>query len=197
MTKIIDVQAMTDLPKEGDPLAVYHVASVNETYRWSMKDHEYVVIPMLIKDEESRRVFRALVMFAQNYNQIAQGIGYDLQWSDGAGGHGPAVKGPYAPKINPGEIVKSISPGNRRLIFVGTCFGNIVLADRYNSVTTEFPKNYVMYEAPTELDDVMDFFAASGKATVDVLKDVLGVDRENLGTYLENVLNAIQKAKAK
>lgn len=69
--------------------------------------------------------------FTKVFNETKQSIEFSKDWSDGKGRFGPATIGPRASIIRIGDIVKSISPGGRRILFVGTRLGNLVVYDRF------------------------------------------------------------------
>lgn len=70
-------------------------------------------------------------VFTAAFNGCTKELPFDRAWSNGTGYFDHAVKGEHAPKLGIGEIVKSVSPGGRRVMMVGTRLGNIVVFDRF------------------------------------------------------------------
>lgn len=69
-------------------------------------------------------------VFTKAYTATVKELAFNKEWSDGAGMFDHGVYGEHAPKLANGEIVKSITPGKRRILFVGTRLGNLVVFDR-------------------------------------------------------------------
>lgn len=66
-------------------------------------------------------------------NPAIQTIPFNKDWSNGTGYFDNAVAGIHAPVIPAGEIVKSVTPGNRKILIVGTPIGNMVVFQRYDN----------------------------------------------------------------
>ena len=92
--------------------------------------------------------------FNDLFTAIQDVIPYDRGWSNGVGFHSHAVSGPAAPKLSAGQMVKSISPGGRRMVFLGTSDGNVVIYDRY--CITEKKQAFV-YNAPQSYVDIVKY----------------------------------------
>lgn len=69
-------------------------------------------------------------IFDRAYGGPCKEIPFIREWSNGAGMFDHAVYGEHAPKLANGEMVKSITPGKRRILIVGTHLGNLVIFDR-------------------------------------------------------------------
>lgn len=80
------------------------------------------VVRITNKTEENM-VFNAI------YDRIDTVIPYDVNWNNGTGYFDKAVD----VKLEPGQRAKSFTAGenNRKLIFIGTIFGAVVLFERY------------------------------------------------------------------
>jgi hypothetical protein len=63
--------------------------------------------------------------------ELAKEIEYSPQWENGTGYFDYAVRGSTAPRLEPGQMAKCMSNNNRRMVFVGTHIGNVVIFDRY------------------------------------------------------------------
>lgn len=62
----------------------------------------------------------------------AKEIAFSPEWENGTGYFDHAVRGSTAPRLEPGQMAKCMSNNNRRLVFVGTPIGNVVVFDRYS-----------------------------------------------------------------
>ena len=84
-------------------------------------------------------------IFARTFER-AQRIPYDQKWENHKGYFSNAVIGEAAPVIEHGEVVSSISETGRRIIIIGTRFGNVVIFDRYaNNEVGIFVSNATMF----------------------------------------------------
>lgn len=72
----------------------------------------------------------ANVIFSEVFVEIPK-IPFNKEWSNGTGYFDNGVYGEHAPKLNPGQLLGSETPGGRRLIFIGTRLGNVVVFDRF------------------------------------------------------------------
>lgn len=72
-------------------------------------------------------------IFTNVYNSSkTREIPFDKEWSNGTGYFDHAIYGEHAVEINNGEVLKSMSPGNRRILFLGTRLGTIAVFDRFS-----------------------------------------------------------------
>lgn len=67
-----------------------------------------------------------------DYHRISR-IEHDPEWENDEGNYVHAVYGMFAPTLSAGEMRKSISPNNRKIILVGTRYGNVVMFQRYSN----------------------------------------------------------------
>lgn len=70
-------------------------------------------------------------VFTEAYNLIDKELPFSKDWSNGHGLFDFAVYGEHAPVIPNGKAVKSVTPGGRRLIVIGTRLGNFAVYDRF------------------------------------------------------------------
>lgn len=92
----------------------------------------------------------AYSVFQNVYNHpTALSIDYNSNWANGTGYFDHAVKGDNAPIVGIGCVVKSITPDDRKIIIIGTRFGNAVLFDRYTP-----PEQIIACNLPRELQFV-------------------------------------------
>lgn len=124
--------------------------------------------------------------FNDMFDAIPTFIVYDSKWSTGDGYFDYAVHGEHAPILRTGQIVKTMSSMcQRRLILIGTPFGNIVLFDRYSTAR----RKGVLGNVP---EVVWKIYGLSGVISEATLKLLLGsiVDKvpyDNIGHRLSRL----------
>lgn len=121
--------------------------------------------------------------FIERYNKIEKSIPFNKDWNNGTGYYDGAV---HDVKLEPGEEAKSISPmpNNRRIIFIGTQLGTIVLFERYtNGADGVIVKN--ISGAMRRLSIIPD-----GQVGYDALSNILSYGPEdNIGARLARVFD--------
>jgi hypothetical protein len=70
-------------------------------------------------------------VFSTAFSSIEEEIPYKNEWENGTGYLDHVVEGKHAPMMPAGAIAKSMAPDGRRIIIVGTRFGNVAVFDRY------------------------------------------------------------------
>lgn len=130
-------------------------------------------------------------VFDKAYEAIKKELEFRKEWSNGTGLYDYAVYGSEAPIVSPGMIVKSITPGGRKLIIVGTRLGNVVVFERTVVHGQETRVRYC-YQATTNFNHGGWFF--------DMYLDnydlevALGTEREpDIGKRLELIFSAMKK----
>lgn len=174
-----------DMPSRGDVDKVYQT-DASTFYAWNPQSKGY-------HEMTAGQVFNAQLVdrFGRLFDSIKDEIPYDKRWSNGEGGQSNAVW--CAPKIKSGDMAKSMSPGQRRMIFVGTYYGNVVIYDRFNHETTSVTKNHLVYNAPKELDTLIDLCDTDGDLTFELFDDFVGSsDRDNIGLWLKKIYESIR-----
>lgn len=73
----------------------------------------------------------ALAVFNRAWAQITMKIEYRREWSDGQGYHGPIIHHRDFQTLPVGAVLRSCSPGDRRLIIIKTQHGPMVVFERY------------------------------------------------------------------
>jgi hypothetical protein len=83
--------------------------------------------------------------------ESAEKIDFNANWNNGTGYYDHAVDGEHAPKLALGQVVATKSPAknNRRIILVGTPFGNAVMFERYSDDDSVLTRN-----VPDQLRDI-------------------------------------------
>lgn len=69
-------------------------------------------------------------------SQVAS-IDFNPSWANGTGYFNSATRGKHAPSLTPGQMVKATDNNGRRIILIGTRFGNVVVFDRYAKASGE------------------------------------------------------------
>lgn len=70
--------------------------------------------------------------FMKSWNKIQGTIEFNPKWMNDTDYLDHAVKGEHAPKMHPGQMMKSQFPdSNRHIILIGTNFGNVVVFERF------------------------------------------------------------------
>lgn len=127
-------------------------------------------------------------IFNKVYSNVPA-IDFDRSWSDGSGHFDYAIYGSHTPKLSMGEVVSSTTPDGRRLIFVGTRLGNVVIYDKHEKSKEHFGADYSKN------------FKESGYISNEILDDfemelLLGENGEhlfNIGWRLEQMFSAMKK----
>lgn len=95
------------------------------------------------------------------FDKTETAIEYNEKWENGTGYLDHAVKGPAAPILTAGQVVKSTTLQGRKILFVGTAFGNCVIFKRYTEgpvVVSNLPRHvtdlYTGTSVGTSLDTV-------------------------------------------
>jgi hypothetical protein len=72
--------------------------------------------------------------FNEMFDVIKNEIPFNVEWNNGTGYYDGACKGSDKVILEPGELAKSISPmpNNRKMIFVGTPVGTVVVFERFS-----------------------------------------------------------------
>lgn len=136
-------------------------------------------------------------VFTRAFDAITDELPYNPKWSNGTGYHDYAVNGGYAPTLRPGQIVKSRSPGNRRLILIGTRLGNVVIFDRYKD--QEGRDDVIFVYNATNLFKAGRWTEPSGPISEEVMATLLGEwgeVAENIGWRLEMLYEAMKASEA-
>lgn len=104
------------------------------------------VLEIIEKDNQGGKVSLRSARFAEVFSSAEQ-IPFNHEWSNGSGYFDFAVKSsrrdsPHVPDIPVGEYRASVTPGNtRRLLFISTYLGMIVIFDRYRQEDGVFAYN--------------------------------------------------------
>ena len=137
----------------------------------------------------------ATQLFDSKFATTTKEIPFSEEWNNGTGYLDFAVKGEHAVVLENGEIAKSVTSENktnprlshRRMIFVGTALGPVVVFERYND------HSFLVCNAAPELRSVC-LFETSGKMQDHTAELLLG-DPDyllcaNVGDVIDRVIRA-------
>ena len=122
-------------------------------------------------------------IFAERYNEIENELEFDPKWNNGTGYFDHAVS---MVRLNPGEVARSYDEkSKRRLIFVGTRFGTIVVFDRYSNqseggiYTSNEPRCFT----------IKQFLLENGPLNEQAIRTLLGFwdIKNNLGVVIQRM----------
>lgn len=120
-----------------------------------------------------------------------EAVEFNSRWSNGTGYFDFAVYGEHAPHVAPGKVVKCMTPGNRRMVIVGTHLGNVVVFDRFaGNEHGVFVYNTTSAIARTDL-------IRNNSLQDDDMFVILGdeFDRENIGQRIQAIFDGCKKAE--
>lgn len=82
---------------------------------------------------QNARVMDAIVAIFNEQYEKAREVEFSGHWLTTSSYYDGAMEGEHAPQLDIGEIVRSISPApnSRKLLIIGTPFGNVVVQQRY------------------------------------------------------------------
>ena len=112
-------------------------------------------------------------------------IAYDPNWANGTGYYDYAVTGEHAPHLEEGEVVActSPSPNNRKIVIIGTVFGNVVVFERY----TDGASGVFVSNVP---DEVKALFRVLLRGSIedDMMIELVGdITVKNIGKKLQDL----------
>ena len=131
---------------------------------------------------------QAASRFTAAFDSITTEIPFNKDWSNGTGYFDNAVVGSAAPELAPGQLVKSKTPGGRKIILVGTRIGNVVVFERYDDDKSVIVANYG--SAIAQLGNIK-----SGALDIDSVCNIVGEYsvKQNIGFTIEQLYDACKK----
>jgi hypothetical protein len=128
--------------------------------------------------------FSVTGLFDAKFTAITDVLVFDPRWNNGTGYFDHGVEGEFAPVIPSGIVCKTEASNGRKMIFVGTPLGNIVVFQRYDG------------RGPIVSNQAFNLRSAAiienGSLSIDELRKVLGDEhgfQENIGNYLDHIKN--------
>jgi hypothetical protein len=138
-------------------------------------------------------------IFNARFNTIKNEIPFNPEWNNGTDYLDHSVNGPHAVKLAIGEMGRSTTPmpNNRRMIFVGTPLGTVVVFERYTG-----GKHDVFVTNITDELRESRLFITPGAITQASMHTILGYPddfdkNENLGTMIARICELIKTTEGK
>ncbi len=125
--------------------------------------------------------------FARNFKDIETTIQFSSDWNNGTGYLDGLVFEELG--LEPGDMVKLITPNDRKVIIVGTRFGNCVYFERYSPEFKFVGDNNVETRSPVIVSNVpskLRRFSPDGSLTENNLNELCG-SIYNIGTSIERL----------
>ena len=125
-------------------------------------------------------------IFQRTFNTAeVKEIPFNEGWCNGTGYFDKAVKGQEAPVLTIGEMVRSRDGFGRRLIIIGTRFGNVVVFDRF---TDQIDNGVWVVNHPScEMIKMMVDNGAVGERDMITLLGSWGNLKNNIGFEIEKI----------
>ena len=124
-------------------------------------------------------------VFEGRFSKIDTVLPFNPNWSNGTGYYSNATQGPNCVQLPPGVCVKCTDLSGRKMIFVGTRFGTIVVFQRYSN-----RDNVVVHNAPHELKRLA-LWDSSGNMAVETLIVLVGDPDNRLSNNIGSMLEAL------
>jgi len=128
-------------------------------------------------------------LFDKKFNMITTEIPYDPAWNNNTGYFDNAVEGPNAVILEPTMEAKSTTDNNRKLIFIGTVLGTIVVFQRYSGRSDVIVTNQTKALHST-------YLIPFGSIDYDTLVNVVGNGysvESNVGYWINNIAQTLSK----
>lgn len=138
-----------------------------------------------------------MITAATNFNEmfdiITTEVPFNDEWDNGTGYYDGACKGDDKIKLEVGELAKCISPipNNRKMIFVGTPVGTVVVFERFtngeggifvHNAAHHFISQLIQPQSPLNANDIFSF-----------LGQPWDKGDSNIGKRLERILKLLPK----
>lgn len=138
-------------------------------------------------------------VFTQVFNNIKNEIPFNKEWSNGSGYFDHAITGPHAVKIKNEEIIKSVTPGGRRIIFIGTRLGTIAVFDRFTEQENKDNEAVFVHNTTSAVSQGCWFSnTALTESELLLLLGEYGYTGEyNLGWRIEQLFSAMKKTEGR
>lgn len=121
----------------------------------------------------------------------AQPIAFNEKWANGTGYFDHSVRGVNAPVLTEGEMVSSTSTDNRKIVIVGTRFGNVLVFQRYS----DGEKDIYVCNIPIEVKKFFNGLFPTGALTEGTVIALLGEYshsfESNIGLHFKKWLPAL------
>lgn len=124
-------------------------------------------------------------VFVNAWNRITREVEFSRDWHNGTGYFDGVTKADLG--LEPGQIAKSQADGEdlRRMIIIGSRFGNIVIFERYTPEDDDNENIVVVNNAPRKLSRFVANTAISTEKFEQMVD--IGIDGWNIGAFIENL----------
>jgi hypothetical protein len=132
-------------------------------------------------------------VFFGRFDAIETVIPFNPNWANGTGYFDNAVRGKNCVHLPPGVCAKSIAKDGRKMIFVGTRFGVVVMFQRYTDNA-----DFFVHNAPTDIDH-LGLYNTSGQRRLEDVRRIVGDDDmgvDNLGHLIEKIFKLDARLQA-
>ena len=141
--------------------------------------------------------------FYTAFSQVTASIPFNENFNNGTGYLDNCQEGEHAPIVAPGQIVKTETLKGRKILIVGTRFGNAVIFERYTNAIAE-DTNVIVGNLPKEVEQLYLGSAVGTNLAQDniTLFLLLGEPKyasihPNVGERIENLFAAPAKKEAR
>lgn len=119
-------------------------------------------------------------------------VPFNDKWPNGTGYMDNAEQGPEAPKLAPGETVRSVDPHGRNVAMVGTIAGNCVVFERF----INGDRDVIVSNVPSLVRKLVDM--SPGALKTRDLELIFGLNHglRNVGFRIQNLIDLNDKLKA-
>ena len=128
--------------------------------------------------------------FNERFDAINNEVTFNANWSNGCGYYPNAIRGEHGVKLVPGELAKSTATNNRKMIFVGTRLGTLVVFERF----ANGEKGVYVLNAPHKLNKLRLYSTSGGLNEADMTR-IIGTKWDhkptNIGTMIEAIIEAV------
>lgn len=136
-------------------------------------------------------------VFTKAFKRCTREVPFNPAWTNGGGHFDFAVYGDNAPALGNGDIIKSCTPGGRRILILGTRLGNLAVFDRFkNQQEGEQDENKAVffYSCP-KLLETGGWFSRNYLDEYEMFLAVGDEAEGNLGWRIEQLRSALRDPK--
>ena len=133
--------------------------------------------------------------FQAMFEKLQTTIPFNTEWENGTGYFNDLVFCDTV-KLENGQMAKSMDGCNRKIVVVGTRFGNVVLFERYSGRSNEV----ITSNVPPEITDLFLNSSLGSKTSEEVIELLLGQTYssipKNIGIKIEEMFSAWERLQA-
>ena len=133
--------------------------------------------------------------FQAMFEKIQTVIPFNAEWNNGTGYFNDIVSQDTV-KLENGQMAKSTDTSNRKIVMVGTRFGNVVLFERYSGGLNDV----ITSNVPPEVSKLFGGSSLGSKTSEEVIELLLGQTYssipKNIGIKIEEMFSAWERLQA-